>query len=275
MSIRQSISERGIALIPKLFSPTEIDVLLQEILAFINLQIRHCGGSEGRDVRTAFETLKALDPDRWSRSLQILDRLSSVRRLVVDSRLIEVAKSLDIDLPMIPSNPLFHPMSNDLRSNRSYFGFDEHQDWSALQGSLRCLVFWVAMTDLTIDSFPLEFALGSHKKGKAPGRQGPGHYSIDPDYLAKLEFTPLTAKQGDVYVFSHFVVHRTCRVGDGFRLGLSVRFEDASESSFIARNLPSAFMSISSIGGKDPEFPSLSLLSAANKIIGQTSIANE
>lgn len=143
---------------------------------------------------------------------------------------------LEIKPIIIISQPVLHVMSPSLRIPDGYYGTESHQDWPSTQGSLDCVTVWIALTDATVGNFPLEVIPGSHKRGLLEGNVNGSVLEIEAD---DKEFVPIECKAGDAIFFSGFIVHRTGK-GNGFRVAVSQRFDNASEPTFIERGYPCA-----------------------------------
>lgn len=143
---------------------------------------------------------------------------------------------LGLNSPFLISQPVLHVMSPDLRIPNGYYGTAAHQDWSSTQGSLDCVTVWIALTDIGVGNFPLEVMPGSHKQGLRDGKLNGSVLEIECD---DKDFIPLECKAGDVVIMSGFLIHRTGK-GDGFRIAVSQRFDNADEPTFIERGYPCA-----------------------------------
>lgn len=129
--------------------------------------------------------------------------------------------------PVWLTSPAAHVMGVD----ESWEGVSAHQDWPALQTGLNTVVVWMPLTEVGEENYPVEFAKGSHLSGLLPAKAG-AHYSEVDDQ--GLKFTAVPCSPGDIILFSAFTVHRTRTPGKGYRLGLSMRFEDGADEFFKA-----------------------------------------
>jgi len=141
-----------------------------------------------------------------------------------------------IGVPTIIEQPVLHVMSPALRIPDGYYGTVAHQDWPSTQGSLDSVTVWIALTDAGIGNFPLEVIPGSHKRGLLDGKMNGSVLEVEAD---DKEFIPVECKAGDVIFMSGFTVHRTGQ-GNGFRVAVSQRFDNAAEPTFIERGYPCA-----------------------------------
>lgn len=145
--------------------------------------------------------------------------------------IIENLFRLGIEIGNIIEQPVLHVMSPALQIPGGYHGTVAHQDWPSTQGSLDCVTVWVALTDAGIGNFPLEVIPGSHKSGLLDGKMNGSVLEVEAD---EKDFAPIECKAGDVVFMSGFTVHRT-GVGNGFRVAVSQRFDNANEPTFIER----------------------------------------
>lgn len=165
--------------------------------------------------------------------LKATSRISSLQYLIIQSyQKIDLA----FHTPLIIEQPVLHVMSPSLRIPDGYYGTSAHQDWPSTQGSLDSVTVWIALTDANIGNFPLEVIPGSHKRGLLDGKMNGSVLEVEAD---EKEFIPIECKAGDVVFLSGFTVHRTGK-GNGFRVAVSQRFDNACEPTFIERGYPCA-----------------------------------
>lgn len=136
----------------------------------------------------------------------------------------------------IIEQPVLHVMSPALRIPGGYYGTEAHQDWPSTQGSLDCVTVWIPLTDAGIGNFPLEVIPGSHLGGLREGKMNGSVLEVEAD---DKDFVPIECRVGDVVFLSGFLVHRTGK-GNGFRIAVSQRFDNALEPTFSERWYPCA-----------------------------------
>lgn len=172
--------------------------------------------------------------DQYIPFLSAQAKLVEIQRLFWSACVIETIRLLGIEKPLFPSQPVMHIMSPRLRIPDGYYGTSAHQDWPSVQGSLDMITAWIALTDC--EDFPLEVIPGSHKQGLQEGTPNGSVLEIKCD---DREFIPLKCKAGDVIFLSGFTIHRTGK-GNGFRVAVSQRFDNAVEKTFVERGYPCA-----------------------------------
>lgn len=209
MSLREDYNRDGYAIIREIVSPHRL---------MINLY----------GLKSMFDS----DIKKYIGFLTSMAKHIEAQKLFLDIRDIGII----ISHPIIASQPVLHVMSPDLRIPDGYYGTAAHQDWTSTQGSLDCVTVWIALTHITPNDFPLEVIPGSHKRGLLDGKTNGSVLEVDVD---EKEFVPIECKAGDVVFLSGFTVHRTGK-GNGFRVAVSQRFDNAAEPTFIERGYPCA-----------------------------------
>lgn len=180
----------------------------------------------------SLKSMHASDIGKYIGYLATCAKHIEAQKLFLDIRLL----SQIISVPIIIEQPVLHVMSPSLRIPDGYYGTAAHQDWPSTQGSLDCVTVWIALTDITVDDFPLEVIPGSHKRGLLDGKMNGSVLEVEAD---NKDFIPIECKAGDVIFLSGFLVHRTGK-GNGFRVAVSQRFDNVSEPTFIERGYPCA-----------------------------------
>ena len=179
-----------------------------------------------RQMNTLFERWKSIPNDEYRRFARMFGAGASQMFIFGAPKIQEAVRLLGVRDPVFLTSPTSHAMGVDA----TWDGVRSHQDWPALQTSLNAITVWAPYTKITLDTFPLEIAPGSHKLGILPAKAGAHYSEVD---TAGLEFEPIECEVGDVVIFSVLSVHRTRTPGAGFRLAVSMRYEDASDPYFI------------------------------------------
>ena len=120
-------------------------------------------------------------------------------------------------------------------------GMFPHQDWSVVDdASERSYTLWLALTDVTPDSGPLEVLEGSHRR--FPGPRGPGiPPNFGPEGAVAPRFRPLPMPPGTAVVMDHALVHRSGpNRSAGTRLAAMTAFfhQDAPARHYLGRDGP-------------------------------------
>lgn len=207
----------------------------------------------------AHADLKALfshDLKTYLATVTLCAKLVSLSELFMHPNIRGFSKTLGTDFPVWQTGPIMHVMSNTLKVPGGYQGFVPHQDWPSQQGGLDGVTVWIPFMDVDRNRFPMDVIPGSHKGGLRP-TQGADGLEVKPECYDVKDFVPLEAKCGDVVFFSCFLIHRSNLHGDDrLRVSASIRYENASESHFIARKYPSAQKRSTVRELITPDFPS-------------------
>lgn len=108
-----------------------------------------------------------------------------------------------------------------------------------MQGSLNSVVVWVPLVDVDISLGAIEFLPGSHLNGLAPTEKDEWFRRIPENVASSEAFVPEEVRVGDLVVFSAFTIHRSGNnVMDAIRWSIHVRYNDASEATFMDRGMP-------------------------------------
>lgn len=193
------------------------------------------------EKKSLFDVMCALfkeDLDKYLSTLRLSSKLFSLYKVIDDDAISKIAKGLGLETLAWQTRPVIHCMANELLIPGGYNGVGVHQDWPTLQSSLNNITVWVPFTSVDKDSFPLEVIPGTHKDGLFSGTQKEHYFEIDEEHYNIKDFIPMEAEIGDAVFMSNFTIHRSQTKGKHFRLSVSMRYEDASEKTFIDRNYP-------------------------------------
>jgi ectoine hydroxylase-related dioxygenase (phytanoyl-CoA dioxygenase family) len=193
---------------------------------------------QNSDIFSLMQSLFQKDLKRYMSALTLSGKLFSLYKIISDQSIVQIIKTLDIETPIWQTKPVIHCMANELKIPNGYHGVGVHQDWPTLQSSLNNMTIWIPFTKVSKDNFPLEVIPGSHLKGLLEGVQTEHYFETNPEYYKVEDFIPMECDVGDVVFMSNFAIHRTQTEGCGLRLSVSMRYEDASEQTFIKRNYP-------------------------------------
>jgi len=246
---RQRFVREGYLIARDLVPHRLLDEFLADLGRTVRAQLAHHGlptcESPSLDALHAdLKSLHQLEQTLYLATLRVIVKLKSLYDLFLSRSVADVCRDLGVVLPMLHTHPILHILSNRLRIDNGYNGFEAHQDWSALQSSLNTIVVWLPFHDVDESCFPLEVVPSSHLEGLS-SRDLPGE-----------TFTPLNLKKGDVVFMSPFAIHRTgMRRGDLLRIAASWRYEDAEDPSFVARGYPLAQTRVVSHELMFPGFP--------------------
>ena len=217
----------------------------EEIMSVFADQLNFIGISVPGDT---FERAKALydaDMSRYKKVLGSLWRLASVGDLFCQQAIRVFLKSvIGYGKIYVPGGQVVLIQSEDLKIPGGYFGFEPHQDWPSVQGSLDGVMAWIPLCRIDEFSYPLEIVLGSHKSGlrASSNSDAQGQWTVDANPGER--YVPITAEPGDVVFMSNFTLHRSGLQGKSsfMRIACSARFDNGDERSFIERAYPTAYI---------------------------------
>jgi ectoine hydroxylase-related dioxygenase (phytanoyl-CoA dioxygenase family) len=214
---------------------------LESIRRTIADQLIHLGLNAPNDIHGALRALHGADIERYKRTLGALWRKADIAAAMKHQSIMAfLSNSLGWKDVFLPGGDVVLLMANDLKIPDGYFGLRAHQDYPSVQGSLDGLVAWTPITNAGSDNFPLEVVPGSHRLGLVTDVEETRNGWQIPE--SKLnDFQAVEAEAGDVVFMSYFTVHRSGLEGNGLRIALSTRFDNASESTYINRSYPTAY----------------------------------
>jgi hypothetical protein len=261
LGARATYNAQGYFIGKGLIAHRYVDAFLHDLHLVLTAQITHheLQAQPGAGLESIYGNLVTLhrhDQEIYLATLRVFSRLRSLYELFLSESVEHACSDLGVTLAMQHTLPLLHVMSNNLRIDSGYHGFDPHQDWTGLQTSLNTVVVWVPCHDIGLDGFPLEVLPRSHRQGLCRGALADNDYKLDPSCWADRDFVPLEACKGDVVFMSPFTIHRTGqRGGSDLRVAVSWRYEDALEETFVDRGYPFAQAKLVRHALQFPEFP--------------------
>src|SRR5207237_1140060 len=115
-------------------------------------------------------------------------KLVSLTQAAVSSAVTDLVEQLGLRLATMPTSPVLHVMSDQLRIPDGYFGVSTHQDWPSIQGGLDTLTMWMPLMDVDERNYPLDVIPRSHLRGVLPGRVRDHELEIDPNLYDEADF---------------------------------------------------------------------------------------
>jgi ectoine hydroxylase-related dioxygenase (phytanoyl-CoA dioxygenase family) len=219
----------------------EADTIVLQQIHRLNNQSGLKPSCDKNVIHKHLKFLLNLDKESYIASLKLCANLFSVMSLLLSSEIVGTIKKFGINIPVLQSHPVLHFMAPDLKIPGGYHGIGVHQDWPSLQGSLDTMIVWIPFMDVNKNNYPVEFLPGSHLGGLYPGNIAEHLYEIDPKCYNEHDFIPSEMQFGDVLFMSSFLLHRTSpKTGNGLRIAGTIRYENASESTYISRVYPHA-----------------------------------
>jgi hypothetical protein len=168
--------------------------------------------------------LKA-DIPTYISTARLTQNLPSVHRLLICETIIDLARTLGVEFPVISTRPSIHFMTGDLKIPNGYHKSPPHQDWRSMQGSLDSLVFWMPTTMVTETSNPMEFVPGSHLLGLLDTVENIMTPTVSDPRITEDRYVPIPVRPGDVMV----------------RIALSGRFNNAMEKTYVEHGYPTPY----------------------------------
>lgn len=167
-----------------------------------------------------------------------IQHLISLHKLSLDDKILTLINSLGIEKPNISTRPVLYFNHPDLAKEKSYHTVDAHQDWRSMQSSLDSLVIWIPLTNIDKSLGALQIIPKSHLFGLKTNEVVNGFGMVDTD-IYDDEFIDVEVKQGDILVFSSFLIHRSGNNSSGQpRWSCHFRYNNLKESTFIKRGFP-------------------------------------
>lgn len=224
-----------------------LDSINRDIAELFAIQLRRlrqpvdAGGSREAFKNNAVRLLRA-DVPTYISTARLTQNLPSVHRLLICDTVIELARELGIELPVISTRPSIHIMTGDLRIPNGYHRSPAHQDWRSMQGSLDSIVFWIPSTPVTEKSNPMEFVPKSQLLGLLDTVEHIQTPMVSDPRVTDDKFIPIPVEPGDIIFFSSFMVHRTSEADDGLvRIAMSGRFNNAKERTYVEHGYPTPY----------------------------------
>jgi len=242
---RQQYNKDGFYVFKGLIDRESLSKIKDDIHYLVTQQLKLVGQLECLPLDDALKLLFSLDIERYLMVVGSVCRLRNINQLFSDESIDQILIGLGINNAMIPTNPVFHIMSEALKVPNGYYGLDAHQDWPSMQGSLDSIIIWIPLVDVTSNLNPLEVVPGSHRIGLVDSVAGKNESVISDSIFSDKDFKAVIVNQQDVVVMSSFTVHRSSMSGgQGIRMACSLRFENIDEAHYIERGYPTAYQRV-------------------------------
>jgi ectoine hydroxylase-related dioxygenase (phytanoyl-CoA dioxygenase family) len=244
---RARFQTEGYLVVKDVIDIAALEAINREIGELFAVQLRRLGQPvDPGTTREAFKSnavrlLKA-DIPTYISTARLTQNLPSVHRMLICDAVIDVARQLGVEFPVISTRPSIHFMTSDLKIPDGYHKSPPHQDWRSMQGSLDSLVFWIPTTLVTERSNPMEFVPGSHLLGLLDTVENIMTPTVSDPRITEDKYVPIPARPGDAIFFSSFMVHRTSDHDDGLvRVALSGRLNNALEKTYVEHGYPTPY----------------------------------
>ena len=236
--------ENGYLVAEDIFDPRHLDETLEHFNLSFTQQLERLGLpiAQGPTLSALHQNMAALlntSIPLYLATLRMCSKLYGIYRLMTAERQRDATADLGIATPLFQTTPVLHLMSKRLVIPGGYQGFDVHQDWTSVQGSLDTITTWIPFMDIDARLFTMEVVPKSHLQGLLSGTQEQHVLRVDDQHFSDKDFIPVCVGKGGVCLMSNFTIHRSSRDGDErIRISLSGRYENASEPTFIEREYP-------------------------------------
>lgn len=244
---REHFLAEGYVVLRGVLDTAWLDQINAEMLELFHIQLRRLNlPVTTGDFREAFhaDALRLLQADipTYISAARLTQMLPSVHRLMISEPIMQIARRLGLDMPVISTRVSNHIISESLKIPGGYHKSPPHQDWRSIQGSLDSIVLWAPTTPVTEQSHPLEVAPRTHLLGLLPTVDHIQTPAVSDPRVQESDYIPLSMNPGDVVAFSTFLVHRTGDQGDGkVRVAYSGRFNNAAEPTYAAHGYPTPY----------------------------------
>ena len=195
----------------------------------------------GRQLEQALFRFFRDDVGRFANCGKQIQHLVSLHRLSLDARILDLLRGLGLAFPNISTRPVLYFNSRHLATKEVYWRVFAHQDWRSMQGSLNSVVVWVPLHDINRSLGALEVVPESHRLGLLTTEVVERFGKVD--QFADTDFQSIEVEQGDLLVFSSFLVHRSgTNSTDSIRWSCHFRYNDLADATFIERGYPHAYV---------------------------------
>jgi ectoine hydroxylase-related dioxygenase (phytanoyl-CoA dioxygenase family) len=237
--------KNGYIVVKQLIPQKSIDSVLSALNQLLIKQLVSLDTDIGQSIFENLIKIHNNDIDLYKKIISSLWRSLALTKLMHNEKIIDYLQDIfcfnDI---FLPGGQVIHIQSKSLMIPNGYFGFEPHQDYLSVQGSLDGLICWIPLVDIDEDNYPLEIIPGSHLKGLFPlTSSGSEPAVIDPKTYSENDFKSVVVEKGDVVFMSYFTIHRSGKNGlkNNVRIAVSTRFDNGSENTFIRRGFPTAY----------------------------------
>ena len=250
--------DNGYVLLKDFLDKEIIEKILQDAKSIFQLQFDYLNldSNFNENLKTLFKNHFQIFIDCGKQIQHII----SLHKLSLDDKILTLINSLGIEKPNISTRPVLYFNHPDLAKEKSYHTVDAHQDWRSMQSSLDSLVIWIPLTNIDKSLGALQIIPKSHLFGLKTIEVVNGFGMVDIDNY-KDEFIDVEVKQGDILVFSSFLIHRSGNnSSDQPRWSCHFRYNNLKEKTFIERGFPHNYIYKSDSGLITEDFPSINEL---------------
>lgn len=227
---RVEFNRNGYVIIEDFFDNSQLQSILSSFNQLVCQQLHILSFPKQNSLQKNLQLLFQRDQARYLNTIKAFSRVASLHQAFNSEKFYKLLQLMHIQCPTVPTGPVVHLMSDQLRLPGGYFGQGPHQDWSSMYSSLNAMTFWVALTDADNTNYPLEVIPGSHIDGLISGQPTEHYYELDISKYNNSLFKTVPVKAKSAVVFSPFLIHKTGLDSvSGFRLATSYRVDDSAE----------------------------------------------
>lgn len=191
--------------------------------------------SKQEDIENALYELFKTNVDRYTGLLKAFANTPDIIKYSNNSDVIELVKKCGVANPSLVTPPILHVVSEKLILNRAKVFTPPHQDVVSTKGSVGQVVVWIPLHAIEPENYGICAWKGSHRNGLLESSYSEFGHTVASNLVPNEPSTYITMENGDICVFSQYLIHETCTVGN-FRMAVSFRFNDASDPSWAERN---------------------------------------
>jgi ectoine hydroxylase-related dioxygenase (phytanoyl-CoA dioxygenase family) len=228
--IRAEFNQNGYVIVEDFFDDTQLQHILSGFNQLVSQQLHFLACQPLDSLEQNLLLLFKQDLTRYLNTIKAFSRIAAIHQAFNSEKFYQLLQLMQIQCPTIPTGPVVHLMSDQLKVPGGYFGQGAHQDWSSMYSSLNALTFWVALTDVGQTNFPLEVIPGSHLNGFIEGQATDHYFELDLTRYNSTLFQIVEVKAKSAVIFSPFLIHKTgLNSCAGFRLATSYRVDDSAD----------------------------------------------
>jgi hypothetical protein len=190
--------------------------------------------SSREQIKNELHELFKENIDRYTGLLKAFANTPDIIRYASTPDVIDLVKKCGVQNPSLVTPPILHVVSEGLILNRAKVFTPPHQDVVSTKGSVGQVVVWIPLHAIQPDNYGISAWKGSHRKGQLESSYSEFGHTVAPGLVPKEPSTYISMENGDVCVFSQYLIHETCTVGN-FRMAVSFRFNDASDPAWADR----------------------------------------
>lgn len=150
-------------------------------------------------------------------------------------------EEIGFNIPVKCGPTVSHYTSLDETGNG--YGLPYHQDYPSMSSSKLSVICWLNLVDSSAESHGIELIPKLHKDGLLSGSQTDRGYILSDEVFDRRQSIVPQIKAGELLVMTSFTPHRTFVNSNfiGWKLSISQRFDDLSDSDWASRGYKNAY----------------------------------